>query len=740
MSLEGTVEDIIYQSRENGYAVILIMYEDEKVVCTGLLIELKVDDEVKLFGEYMMHPSYGKQFKVSSFVKLESKKNCGIRKILSSGLISGVGEKLAKKIVDKFGEKTFEIIDQEPSKLTQIPGISKEKAYSISEQYKSEYELKNVMLALNEYEFSAVMAIKIYDKYKEKTLDVLKENPYALARDIEGVGFTKADELAKKIGVEREHWGRIKAGILFVLNAIKSDGHTCCSKVFLEQEVMRLLDVDIELVNNAMEMLNLERKLVIKVYDSEVMVCNIALYYKEQEIAKRLMTLASAEKKLNANFDVRKEMAQTERELKIDLVKEQREAIINSMVKGVTVITGGPGTGKTTIIKALIHMVAKLDETVLLAAPTGRAAKRMEIATQSETKTIHRLLEIAFNKDKSFESQFFCRNEDNPLETDVLIVDEISMVDIYLMDSILKALRCNQRLVLIGDTDQLPSVGAGNILRDIIKSGKIKVIRLEQVFRQAKESAIIINAHKINHGEEIIANKEKSDFFIIDEKTQNDVKNTLVDLMTKRLPAKYEDLDVMKDVQILVPMRKGLLGVHELNGVMQNALNLKSDDKEEYEYRNTLYRVGDKVMQTKNNYNLIWKVPAGSGLVVDEGMGVYNGDMGVIKEIDKYEKVITVEFDGKKRVDYEYANLGELDLSYVTTIHKSQGSEYPIVILPLFSGPTVLLSRNLLYTAVTRAKKMVIIVGNRETIRKMISNNKEVERDTSLLHHLRSSI
>ncbi|OON93950.1 MAG: AAA family ATPase [Candidatus Epulonipiscioides saccharophilum] len=744
-TIEGVIEAILYQNKTNDYKVIIVNTSEKDLVCTGFFMDIALGQEIQMSGKYVQHIQYGEQFEVKSFFKLKIKTTIAIQKFLSSGLIKGIGARLAKRIVNHFGDNTIKIIEQDPLRLSEVVGISKEKAKNIYDQYQNETELRNVMLALGEYDLSPAIVMKIYQKYKSQTLFTITKNPYQLAIDIDGIGFVKADEIAAKIGIQFDDIERVKSGILFSISEFcLQGGHTYCPQTILCNNTSELLRVNLDQVRLALEELLFKQELFLQVYDETSVIFLKSYYYREQYIAQKLLLMANYSEKEDKdqewNFEA--EMAQTEKELEILLVTEQRDAIKNALTNGVTVITGGPGTGKTTIIKALIHMLNKKKEVVLLAAPTGRAAKRMSEATTFEAKTIHRLLEISFTQSLSTEKnsvkQFFNKNEDNLLETDVLIVDEVSMVDIFLMDAILKALAGDRRLVLIGDINQLPSVNAGNVLKDIIDSQKVKVIRLEQIFRQSQKSAIITNAHKINLGEYPIFNTKHTDCFFIQEHSQEAVKNTVVDLIQNRLPNKYQHLDKKKDIQILAPIRNGMLGVHELNIALQDALNQSNDNT--FEHKKIIYKVGDKVMQTKNNYNLSWHIKSKSGLLLEEGTGIYNGDIGIIKNIDKCEKCMNVVFDEKKNVVYSFKNLDELDLAYATTIHKAQGSEYPVVIIPLLNVPYMLLSRNLLYTAITRAKKMVIIVGIRDTINRMVDNNREIHRFTSLLYHLQASI
>ena len=706
-------------------------------------------EEVKIIGAWSTHPIYGKQIKVEMLERSMPKTVQGMEKYLASGVIKGIGARTAKKIVKHFGVDTFRIIEEEPLVLAQVSGISEKKAQEIGEVFHAQYELRRAMLFLQDYGITPTYAVKIYQHYKEQTTEVVKNTPYRLVDDIYGIGFRKADEIAAKVGIAKDDPHRIKTGLLYLLTSFSNNGNTYMPKSMLMEEAIKLLSPESyqdylriqsfenPLVENALIELSMNKQVIIKKYDETICVFLAYLYHSEQAVARKLIDLASLYQK-DPGVDVERELEKTQKELKIELVEEQKEAVRHTLTHGVTVITGGPGTGKTTTINAILHMLEKAGEDVLLAAPTGRAAKRMSEATGIEAQTIHRLLEIGYMREDS-NKQMFNRNEDNPLEADVIIVDEMSMVDISLMNALLKAVVEGQRLVLIGDADQLPSVGAGNVLKDIIRSERIPVVRLVQIFRQASKSAIVMNAHRINKGEYPVSNEKGTDFFFMKRSIQDEVRDTIIELVTTRLP-KYQGFDSLKDIQILAPMRKGVLGVTELNKALQSALNPHHDLKPEKEYRGTLFREGDKVMQIKNNYNTPWKILGKTGMSIDEGTGVFNGDCGIITAIKEEEELVVVTFEDAKVVEYEFNQLDELELAYAVTIHKSQGSEYPVVILPIHSGPPMLLSRNLLYTAVTRAKKMVVGVGLLETVQRMVDNNREIERYSSLGRHLKQML
>ena len=747
--LEATVEDIIFQNKENGYTVCTIEYEGEEISCVGEMAGINVGEEVKIIGSWSNHPIYGKQIKVDLVERSMPKTVQGMEKYLASGVIKGIGAKTAKKIVKHFGLDTFRIIEQEPLVLAQINGISEKKALEIGEVFHAQYELRKAMLFLQDYNITATYAVKIYKHYKDQTMEVVKNTPYRLVDDIIGIGFKKADEIAYQVGIAKNDPHRIKSGVMYILSQFSTNGHTFVPRDILMEEAIKLLLPDEYnsclasgsfeniMVENALMELSFSKQIIIKTYNEIHCVFLAYLYYSEQAVARKLIDLASLYQK-DSHLDVEKELIHTEKELGIELVEEQREAVRSVLSYGVTVITGGPGTGKTTTINAILHMLEKAGEDVLLAAPTGRAAKRMSEATGMEAQTIHRLLEINYMREDSAR-QMFNKNEDNPLEADVIIVDEMSMVDITLMNALMKAVVEGQRLILIGDADQLPSVGAGNVLKDIIKSERVHTVRLVQIFRQASQSAIVMNAHRINKGEYPVCNEKGTDFFFMKRSMQEDVKSTIIELIKTRLP-KYQGFDSLKDIQVLAPMRKGVVGVNELNKAIQETINPFHQLKPEKEYRGIVFRQGDKVMQIKNNYNTPWKILGKTGMPIEEGTGVFNGDCGIVTSIKEEMEVLVVTFDDQKVVEYEFNQLDELELAYAVTIHKSQGSEYPVVIIPVHSGPPMLLNRNLLYTAVTRAKKMVVTVGLDNTLMRMVDNNREIERYSSLALHLRQML
>ena len=725
--VEGIVKEIIYDNESNGYRICSVVVDDDETVFVGILAGVSPGENIKAVGEWKVHNIYGDQFAVDTFEKTMPKTEKAMERYLSSGVIKGIGPTIAKRIVKKFGEKTLEIIENQPELLAEIKGISLNKAQEIGETYQIQRELRNAILFLGEFGISPAYAIKIYKKYKEKTIDTVKTNPYKLADDIHGIGFKKADAIASTMGMRSDSEQRVMSGIKYVLMQATQNGDTYLPKDKLEQNTRSLLNVPKELIENALLELQMSKQIFQEQKEEGIRIYLTIYYNSELFVAKQLIEIANLEGE-EENID--KEIDEIEKSKEIKLADNQRQAVKESLNNGVLVITGGPGTGKTTTINAIIALLEERQLEILLAAPTGRAAKRMTETTNRQALTIHRLLEISFIGQEN-STQSFNRNEENPLEADVVIIDEVSMVDIMLMKSLVKALMPGTRLILVGDVDQLPSVGPGNVLSDIINSKEIKVVKLNEIFRQARESAIVMNAHRINSGEVPILNEKGKDFFFIRKGAQEDVIKTIVELTKTRLP-KFAKCSSIKDIQILTPMRKSPLGVHSLNKELQEELNPPSKHKKEKEFRDTLFREGDKVMQIKNNYNIAWKILNKYNYPLDEGVGIFNGDTGIITEINNRLEKITIKFDDNKEVEYDYTNLEELELAYAITIHKSQGSEYPLVILPIHSGPPMLLSRNLLYTAVTRAKKYVVVVGLEDTIKRMIDNKREINRYSSL--------
>lgn len=734
--LEGTVEDIIFQNNENGYTVFDLTTDDgDKVICVGVVPRLNRGENIKLTGSMVIHPSYGLQFKIEYYEQVVPTSAVAIEKYLASGTIKGVGPKTAKKIVDKFGAATFYVIEEKFDRLVEIKGITYSKALSIHTSFCAQRDVRKAMLYLQDYGISASLAVKIYKRYGYRTIEIIKENPYKLAEDIAGVGFKTADSIAEAMGIPKDSQVRIKSGIKYILNTDVSEGNVFMPIDKLLNKAKELLGADNETAEHCLRELQIEHKIYKEDLDGVEAVYLMPMYYIEIAAAKKLLELSFFHEEADLK-KVNEKIAVAEDRTGVYLADQQREAVVEAMQEGVLVITGGPGTGKTTIINNIISLYESMDLEVVLAAPTGRAAKRMTEATGMEAKTIHRLLGVSYADDDS-SRQKFEKNEDDPIEADVVIIDEASMVDMQLFNGLLKAIEPGTRLILVGDANQLPSVAAGNVLKDIIKSGKVKVVRLTQIFRQAQESAIIMNAHRINDGIEPVMNEKGTDFFFVNEPYATNIPNKIVELIIKRLP-EFTGVDSFSDMQVLTPMRKSDIGAFGLNRKLQKALNPPSKSKAEYETHNGVFREGDKVMQIKNNYNLTWKIQSEQGRIIADGSGVYNGDMGLIKSIDSVSETVTVEFDDRRIAVYEFSALDELELSYAVTIHKSQGSEYPVVIIPIHSGPQMLMSRNLLYTAVTRAKKFVIVVGLKSSVNKMVANDREIGRNSGMAYRLSS--
>ncbi len=729
-TLSGYVEHIVFQNSENGYTVLNFVSGEEEITCVGIFHGVSEGESLELRGDYATHPTYGKQFKMESFQVKPPEDVLSIERYLGSGAIKGIGAALAARIVQKFQEDTFQIIENEPERLAEVKGISERKAMEIAEQVEGKREQRQAMIFLQQYGISQTLAIKIYQTYKQELYSILKENPYRLADDIQGVGFRIADEIASRVGIHMDSDFRIRSGILYTLVRASVEGHTCLPEQLLSSRASELLGLSPQYIEKHYMDLAIDRKLVIKEIDGVHYIYASSYYYMEMNTAVML-------KELDISYDVpEKELSSRihsiEKSTNLELDELQRMAVREAARNGLLVITGGPGTGKTTAINAIIRYFEMEGMDIFLAAPTGRAAKRMSETTGFEARTIHRMLELNGGVEGT---AGFERNEQNPLETDVIIVDEVSMVDTSLMHAMLKAVVAGTRLILVGDASQLPSVGAGSILRDIIESDQFHVVRLTRIFRQAAQSDIIVNAHKINRGQEVILDNKSMDFFFLKRFDANVIISVVIQLIQQKLP-KYVDAKPF-DIQVLTPMRKGLLGVERLNQILQQYLNPPDKDKIQKEHGEIVFREGDKVMQIKNNYQLEWEVRSRYGLTIDKGMGVFNGDMGLIRSIDNYQEIVTVEFEEGRMVDYSFKQLDELELAYAITIHKSQGSEYPAVVIPLLTGPKMLMNRNLLYTAVTRAKKCVTLVGNDVTFQNMIQNVSEQKRYTGLKNQLR---
>ena len=691
----------------------------------------------------MEHPIYGDQIQVESYELKAPEDTASMERYLGSGAIRGVGTALAARIVRRFKADTFRIIEEEPERLAEVKGISEKMAQAISEQMESKKEMRQAMMFLQEYGISMSLALKIYNEYGSRMYSIIKENPYRLADDIQGVGFKMADEIAQKVGIFTDSDFRIRSGIYYTLLQSVANGHTYLPQEELLASASELLHVDPAVMEKHLTDLQMEKKIVVKVNEEKLLkpeeddstpasrhVYASQYYYTELNTARMLhdLNLRGAE----PETEIRKKLEKICGEERIEPDELQIRAVVEAVNSGLLIITGGPGTGKTTTINTIIRYFEQEEMEILLAAPTGRAAKRMTEATGYEARTIHRLLELTGvpSDDKDTSGMHFERNEENPLDADAIIIDEMSMVDIYLMHALLRAVNPGTRLILVGDTNQLPSVGPGNVLRDLIASGAFDVVQLTRIFRQAAESDIIVNAHRINDGERIPLGKRSKDFLFIRREQPDAIISAMLTLVREKLP-NYVHAD-MFDIQIMTPMRKGALGVERLNTILQSFLNPKDPSKPEKEVGGTIYRVGDKVMQIKNNYQIEWETRNRYGIPVDSGAGVFNGDIGIIREINTFAEELTVEFDEGKMVDYSFKQLEELELAYAITIHKSQGSEYPAVVIPVYSGPRMLMTRNLIYTAVTRARACVCLVGIPEMLQAMVDNEVEQRRYTGL--------
>lgn len=726
--LSGYVEKIIYRNEENGYTVLNLTSEDMDITCVGSFHFVNEGEYIEVTGTITEHPVYGEQIRAESFRVMEPEDSLSVERYLGSGAIKGVGPKLAKRIVKKFKKDTFRIIEEEPERLTEIKGISERIAKDIALQFEEKREQRNGMMFLQQYGISNQLAVKIFKQYGPRMYEILQKNPYKLAEDIHGVGFKLADEIAEKAGILKDSDFRIKAGLLYTLQQSSSLGHTYIPKEMLLNNASQLLLVDIAAMEKHVMDMALDKRIVMKEQDGQALVYLSIYYYMEMNCARMLLDL-NTKYEVNAKA-LNKRIATLESNAGIILDELQRQAVVEAAKNGLLVITGGPGTGKTTTINTIIRFFESEGMEILLAAPTGRAAKRMAETTGCEAVTVHRLLELKSAVEDNQNSLHFDRNETNPLETDAVIVDEMSMVDIHLFYALLKAVMVGTRLILVGDINQLPSVGPGNVLKDMIHSHSFNVVKLSKIFRQAKESDIIVNAHKINAGERIALDNKSRDFFMLRRGDANHIISVVIQLIREKMP-KYVEAS-QNEIQVLTPMRKGELGVERLNQILQQYLNPPEEGKREKEFPQGIFREGDKVMQIKNNYQLEWEVRNQRGMVIESGTGVFNGDCGVIEEINFFAELLVVEFEEGKKVEYRFDDINELELAYAITIHKSQGSEYPAVVMPLLSGPRMLFNRNLLYTAVTRAKRCVTIVGSEEMVMRMIENTMEQKRYSSL--------
>lgn len=734
--LEGYVEKIRFRKEENRYTVFDLSADDEEITCVGFFQAIDAGEFVELNGEYTVHPVFGEQFCVSSYEIKEPTDAVAIERYLGSGAVKGVGQALASRIVKRFGKETFHIIEEEPERLAEVKGISEKKAREIAIQVVEKRELRQAIVFLQNYGITLALAVKIYNRYGMQTYSIIRENPYKLADEITGVGFKIADEIASKAGIHTDSDFRVRSGILYVLQAAVSEGHCFLPKEVLLERAKELLLVSQEIIWIQVTNLCVDRKVILWEVAGQIRVYAKTYYYMELNCANLLKSLdvvtdENEEQIKNTLISI---MRQEEYEVD-DL---QIEAALKAVQRGVFVMTGGPGTGKTTTINLIIKYFEKQGLDIYLAAPTGRAAKRMTEATGYEACTIQRLLKLNGIPEDGTAAYRFEKNEEDPLEADVIIIDEMSMVDLSLFQALLRAITVGTRLIMVGDMDQLPSVGPGTVLKDLISSGRFEVVCLKRIFRQSEQSDIILNAHRINEGKPIRLDNKSRDFFFFARDDVNVIMKVLIVLIKEKLP-RYVNADPF-DIQVLTPMRKGILGVENLNPILQKYLNPQDGTKEEKEYGNTVFREGDKVMQIKNNYQLEWSINSKYGMALEKGLGVFNGDMGIVKKINSYSETMSVEYEDHKIVEYPFSGLDELELAYAVTIHKSQGSEYPAVLIPLLQGPKMLFTRNLLYTGVTRAKSCVALIGSSTQIEQMIANASEQRRYTGLKERLMEEI
>ena len=736
-TVTGYIDHVIFRNEDNGYTVMVLkgMEEERELTCVGTFPAITQGAAIEASGNYTTHPVYGKQFQIASYVEKMPEDALAMERYLGSGAIKGIGAALAARIVRRFGDDTMRIVEEEPERLAEIKGISEKKAMEIAEQMTEKADMRRAMIFLQKYGISLNLGAKIYQKYGQTVYGVLQENPYRLAEDISGVGFRIADEIASRIGIHTDSDYRIRSGMLYTLLQASGEGHIYLPKEGLFSRASGLLGVDPSYMEKHLMDMVVDRKLILKETEDGAVVYPTRYYYLELNSARMLCELnilcpedeEMMEKRIN----------RIEKETGTRLDEMQKQAVAAAASHGLFILTGGPGTGKTTTINAIIRYFEEEGAELRLAAPTGRAAKRMTEATGYEAQTIHRLLELNGMPEEEQEGRavHFDRNSENPLEADVIIIDEMSMVDIALMHSLLLAVTAGTRLILVGDENQLPSVGPGNVLRDIIRSGCFPVVELKKIFRQASESDIVVNAHKINRGEQVTINNKSRDFFFLKRYDADIIIRVVIALIQEKLP-RYVDAKPY-EIQVLTPMRKGLLGVERLNQILQRYLNPPDEKKKEKEIGQRLFREGDKVMQVKNNYQLEWEILGRYKIPVDKGVGVFNGDTGIMTEINEFAETATVEFEDGRQAEYSFKQLEELELAYAVTIHKSQGSEYPAVILPILSGPRMLMNRNLLYTAVTRARKCVTVVGSETTFAEMIRNEKQQQRYSSLDRRIR---
>lgn len=723
-TLRGNVEGVIYSNDENGYGIFDFSTEEYEIVTiVGTLPFVEEGDALSVWGKWVNNPKYGRQFRVEEFEKIMPADSASILRYLSAGAIRGIGPKTAQRIVEKFGEETFEVMENHPDWLAQIQGITLKKAIEIAEEFKEKAGMRSAMMFFRDY-FGSAMTVKIYQHFGERAVDLTRKNPYVLCEHVEGIGFNKADEIAQSLGLPLDSAERVMSGIRYMLvhNAMQN-GHTCLPYDKVIPAAASMLEVPESLVARSVEELIHRKRLYYSIYDGVKYLFDAEMYVAEKVIAEKLVQINRSCAYVDVS-DIHRYIQREERENRMAYAELQRKAIVDAMSNGVTVLTGGPGTGKTTVVKALMRIFSGMGMKVALCAPTGRAAKRLSESTSGEAKTVHRMLEMTFEK----EGFTFARNEKNYLDENVIIVDEVSMVDTLLMAALLKAIKPGARLILIGDADQLPSVGAGNVLHDIIGSERFSTVKLVEIFRQAEQSLIVTNAHRINQGEAPILDRADNDFFFLPRESDSAIAQTVVDLYKNRLPRAY-GAETVERIQVISPSRRGRGGTEQLNLQLQNTLNPKGKGKNEFSHRERTFRVGDRVMQIRNNYELEWMRDG------KMGMGVFNGDIGEVTVVNAKDRYMEISFD-ERVARYEFSLLDDLEHAYAITVHKSQGSEYPIVIIPMYDAPPMLLTRNLLYTAVTRAQKMVILVGKRSVVDTMVGNNRQTLRYTGLERRL----
>lgn len=729
--ISGSIEHVIYANEDNGYAICDFGTDDDELITVvGTMPYIAEGDRINAWGKWVHNPRYGTQFRVESYEREMPADTSAILRYLASGSIKGIGPKTARKIVDRFGEETLEIMEKHPEWLAEIPGITLKKAKEISRDFNEKSGIRNAMMFFRDH-FGAALTVRIYKQWGSAAVDIARSNPYRLCNEISGIGFERADAMAQSLGIAPDHEERIKSGILYMLRSnATQNGHVCLPRDKLVSAAAKLLDADPERTDAAVSRLLSENRVCYSMFDGVQYLYDSYVYAQEVYIAEKLVLLDKLCPAIDAG-DVHAFIQNEQRKNGMQYAAMQKKAIYAALESGVMILTGGPGTGKTTVVRALIDIFQGMGHKVALAAPTGRAAKRLSESTQTEAKTIHRLLEMEFSGDE--EGSKFRKNQQDLLEENVVIVDEASMVDNSLMCHLLKAIKPGARFILIGDADQLPSVGAGYVLHDLIESGRFSTVCLDEIFRQALSSLIVTNAHAINKGQMPNLSVKNNDFFFLPRETDAQIAATIADLYQNRLPRTYGEM-ARTGTQIITPSRRGEGGTDHLNLLLQSRMNPPARGKREHTFRDSVFREGDRVMQVRNNYDIVWEKTDGT-----QGSGIFNGDMGVIRRIHPDDRIMEIEFDDRL-VEYDFSVLEDLEHAYAITVHKSQGSEYPIVIVPMYSAPPMLLTRNLLYTAVTRAQNMVIFVGREEIVAQMVANNRQSMRYTGLAQRLRTEV